>query len=212
LLLTHEHIDHLRGLRVLLRQNDLPVYATGAVLRYLVENGQVEPGATLVEIEPGTPFEAAGMRVTAFSTPHDAADSVGYRIETPDAHTLAVATDLGHVSETVRRGTAGCELVMLESNYDPALLRMGPYPYFLKQRIAADNGHLENERSAEFACRLLESGCTRMILAHLSRENNSPALAYQMTSGALQAMGASEGSDYTLDVAPYDGAGRLIRF
>ncbi|MEG1850243.1 MAG: MBL fold metallo-hydrolase, partial [Oscillospiraceae bacterium] len=154
LLLTHEHIDHLRGLRVLLRQNDLPVYATGAVLRYLVENGQVEPGATLVEIEPGTPFEAAGMRVTAFSTPHDAADSVGYRIETPDAHTLAVATDLGHVSETVRRGTAGCELVMLESNYDPALLRMGPYPYFLKQRIAADNGHLENERSAEFACRL----------------------------------------------------------
>lgn len=210
-LLTHEHIDHLRGLRVFCKTSGAAVYATAPVLDYAGRNGCVEAGTKLVEIEAGRPFCVAGMRVTAFSTPHDSAGSVGYRVETPDEHVLAVATDLGEITDEVERGVAGCELVMLEANYDPALLRMGPYPYFLKQRISSRTGHLANDRSADFACRLLEAGTSRLVLAHLSRENNNPALAYQTVCDAISAAGGQEGLDYELCVAPYDGAGRLVR-
>lgn len=210
-LVTHEHIDHIRGLCRLVRQTHAAVYATTAVLNLLESSGVTPPGAALFEILPRHAFEVAGMQATAFSTPHDSVGSVGYRIEMPNGPTVAVATDLGEVTEEVAASLKGCDLVMLESNYDPELLRMGPYPYFLKQRIASSRGHLSNEHSARLARLLLESGTTRLILAHLSRENNHPALARQTTQDVLDRSGAVHGVDYELMVAPYDAPERLVR-
>ncbi|MEG2174113.1 MAG: MBL fold metallo-hydrolase [Oscillospiraceae bacterium] len=209
-LLTHDHIDHIRGLRVLLKKTQAVLYAPSEVLDSVMRQGML-PEDTVSETVGDKSFLAGGMQILAFPTPHDSAGSVGYRVETADGHRLAVATDLGCVTDAVERGVAGCEAVVLESNYDPTLLRMGSYPYFLKQRIASDQGHLANEHSADFARRLVEGGTTRLVLGHLSRENNNPALARQASACALQAAGAVEGLDYELMVAPYDGPGRLIR-
>jgi phosphoribosyl 1,2-cyclic phosphodiesterase len=151
------------------------------------------------------------MQVTSFVTSHDCCESVGYRIETADGHRMAVATDLGVVTSLVEAGMAGCETVLIEANYDPVLLRMGSYPPYLKQRIASHRGHLSNSDSGQLAQRLLKQGSTRFVLGHLSRENNNPALAHRTVYDALTDSGAQEGVDFTLEVAPYDRPGRLVR-
>lgn len=210
ILLTHEHADHVKGLRILTKNTGAPVYATAPVLRYLEENALVDPRSKLVEVGP-RPFAAAEIEVSAYATPHDSVGSVGYRFLLPGGQKIAVATDLGQVTGEVYDGVRGCDLALLEANYDPELLRMGRYPYFLKRRISGNDGHLANPSCAEFACGLLESGTTRLILGHLSRENNCPALAEQTVDDALRRAGARRGIDYELSVAPYDEPGRLVR-
>ncbi|HWP51855.1 MAG TPA: MBL fold metallo-hydrolase [Clostridia bacterium] len=210
-LITHEHTDHIKGLCNLVKKTGAAVYATGPVLSYIVEHNCVPAGATLIEVT-SRPFEAAGMRVQAFATPHDSVASVGYRLTLPNEQTVAVATDLGRVTDEVMQGVMGCRTVLLEANYDPQLLRMGPYPYFLKQRIASSNGHLDNGSSAAFAAALVESGTVQLFLGHLSRENNNPALAEQTVAAALAETGAQRDLDFELDVAPYDNLSRLVRF
>ena len=209
-LLTHEHIDHIKGLSVFLKKTKAEVYAPAAVIREAAYSLML-PDCGLHEIKANEPFEVSGMLVRAFQTLHDSRDSVGYRIVTPDEHTIAVATDLGIVTDDVEAGVMGAETVLLESNYDPFLLKMGPYPPHLKARIASDHGHLSNDDAAAFACRLIDNGTTRITLGHLSRENNNPALAEQTTFDALNVHGAKRGLDYELSVAPYDDAGRLVR-
>lgn len=210
-LITHEHTDHIKGLCNLVKKTGASVYATAPVLEFIAANNHVPAGATLVEVTPH-PFEAAGMQVLAFATPHDSAASVGYRLTLPDEQTVAVATDLGAVTDEVVQGVRGCRTVLLEANYDPELLRMGPYPWFLKKRISSGNGHLDNGSSAAFAAALVESGTAQLFLGHLSRENNNPALAEQTVAAALAEAGAQRGLDFELDVAPYDNPSRLVRF
>jgi len=209
-LLTHEHIDHVKGLPVFLRRHpEAVLYATAAVLEDLAPS--LPAGCATEAIVPGEIFTAAGVEVRVFATPHDSVGSVGYRMETPDGRTFAVATDLGAVTDEVRAALLGTETVLLESNYDPLLLRMGPYPPYLKARIASEHGHLSNDDAASFAAELIEAGTARFFLGHLSRENNNPALAQQTVCGALAQAGARQGADFELAVAPYDCPGRLVR-
>lgn len=209
-LLTHEHIDHIKGLSVFLKKTGAALYGTPGVLRAVAASVSLPPDAKLCPISCGEEVEIAGMGVRTFRTPHDAEESVGYRIETPDGQRLAVATDLGEVTPEVEAGVLGAETILLESNYDPQLLRMGPYPPYLKARIASDHGHLSNDDASAFACRLLESGATRFFLGHLSKENNTPSLAQQVTFDALRGIGAKAGVDFELSVAPYDEPGKLV--
>lgn len=209
-LITHEHSDHIKGLCNLVKKTGAAVYATAPVLEYIVANNHVPAGAALVEVTDSA-FEVAGIQVKAFATPHDSADSVGYRFTLPTEQTLAVATDLGEVTAAVREGLRGCQTVLIEANYDPQLLRMGPYPYFLKRRISSERGHLDNGSTAQFARELIASGTARLFLGHLSRENNNPALAEQAVADALLQAGAQRGLDFELDVAPYDTVSRLVR-
>lgn len=210
-LVTHEHTDHIRGLKNFIKKSGAKVFATAPVLEYIARNGFVENNAELCEVGEAA-FEIGGIEVTAFLTPHDSACSVGYRLKLQNGTDVAVATDLGSVTEQVRQGVLGCKTVLLEANYDSQLLRMGPYPYFLKQRISCGSGHLANDKSAAFAAELVKSGTTGLILGHLSRENNSPALARQLVQSTLLECGAREGTDFELDVAPYDTVARLLRF
>ena len=141
--ITHEHSDHINGLRVFAGSRNIDVYASAGTLRALDSIGILNGKFTAREIsENGA--EAAGIYVKPFATPHDAAQSCGYTAVTPDGRRISIATDLGHVTDTVMNAIYGSDLVMLESNHEIDLLRRGPYPYPLKQRILSDIGHLSN--------------------------------------------------------------------
>lgn len=209
-LITHEHSDHIRGLAMLLKNYDIPLYASPATLEFLCAHGHVPLHSTINELTGVT--DIAGIEVTPFETPHDACGSVGFRFVLPDSRTVAIATDLGHVTETVRRNIVGCDLVMLESNYDIGMLDCSSYPYSLKRRIRGKFGHLSNELCAQECIRLIHSGTTRLILAHLSEQNNLPVLARQVTKSLLDAGQMRENRDYTLEVAPARGEVRATVF
>ena len=195
-LITHEHSDHISGLKMLVRYHQLPVYAPRMVanrLRGLLP----EIGDSLREIPVGEPFNVGALRVLAFHTPHDTDESVGYRVEGDGIY--AHATDMGCVTEEVLRALTGADTVLIESNHDEEMLRYGPYPVYLKRRILSDRGHLSNDNCAKLARTLADSGTRRIILGHLSRENNTPRKAFVAAAEALA------GTDTALYCAPVLG-------
>lgn len=197
---THEHSDHVAGLRVLTRRYGMPVFASRGTLEELLHAGILgERDAFAVIDEEG--IEVADMEITAFPTPHDSAESLGFRIHTADDRRIAVATDMGYMTPVVRKALLGCDLVHIESNHDIRMLENGPYPYFLKKRILAKTGHLSNEACAAELPQFAQEGTTRFVLAHLSAENNLPDLAYVTSQAALQEAGLRAGVDFLLQVA-----------
>lgn len=210
-LITHEHSDHINGLPMLLKKTNIPLYASRGTLEFLWVNGYIPPHTNVFEC--GEQAVTIGdIEVTAFETPHDAANSVGYRFTMPDLRTVAIATDLGHITDTVRKSLLGCDLVMLESNYDPGMLDCSSYPYILKRRIKSDFGHLSNDVCSDMLIGLVKSGTARFILGHLSEQNNIPELARQTAKAALDAAGMLENRDYTLAVAPARGRTEAVVF
>ena len=197
---THEHADHIGGVRVFAHRHGLKVYASRGTLDGMDEAG-VFKSAVDAYIIPESGTEAAGIFVHPFRTSHDSYESTGFTAVTPDGRKFAVATDMGTVSDETAQALIGSDLVLLESNHDVGMLQNGPYPYYLKQRILSDRGHLSNEACSRFACALAESGTKHIVLGHLSKENNFPALAYRTTKVALDAEGACEGGDFFLSVA-----------
>ena len=142
----------------------------------------------------GAEEEIAGFGVRAFPTSHDV-PCVGYRITTPEGKVMSIATDLGVLTPAVHAALAGCDLVALESNYDPYMLRNGPYPYYLRARIESPRGHLSNDECSEKLLELVQEGCKKFALCHLSQENNTPALALQTVFTTLGAAGAVPDKD-----------------
>lgn len=198
---THEHTDHIQGIRVLASKHKIPVYASAGTLEAMAESGTLN-GKFPADVIPDGGIEVNGMFIRPFHTPHDSRESLGFTVETADGNRIAVATDIGTVTDEVLSNITCCQLVMLESNHDVRMLQNNPnYPYILKRRILSDRGHLSNDVCAKTAADLIESGTTRLILGHLSKENNMPELAYQSTYSALSARGMEEGSDYILRVA-----------
>jgi phosphoribosyl 1,2-cyclic phosphodiesterase len=196
---THEHDDHVRGLRVFCERHGIPVFATEGTLRALERSGTIT-SKMRAEPMPLDGVEAGGLLLRPFATSHDAADPCGYTCEAGDGEKYAVATDTGYLTEGVKEALQGCDTIMLESNHEITMLQNGPYPYFLKRRILSDQGHLSNAACADFLPALLRTGAGRFYLAHLSRENNTPALAYATAKSAFDQAGAREGIDYELRV------------
>lgn len=197
--ITHSHSDHISGLRVLLKRTNAAVYtcsATANTLRKQVDGieGRIEV------VEPLTSFSIGDLEVTPFPTSHDAPGSAGFSI-TDGVRKCSVVTDLGFVTEDVRHCVLGSQLALVEANHDPEWLMSGPYPYYLKQRILGDGGHLSNEDSGELCCELAASGTSKLVLAHLSRENNTPERARNVVCDML----ARRGFDHiSVTVAPCD--------
>lgn len=206
--ITHDHSDHVAGLRVFLKQHRIPVYAQPMTRQCLYSGKWLEPEQDCIELSGAV--QCAGIRVTPFATSHDTAQSCGYRLDMPDGRKCAVCTDLGYVSETVEAAVRGCDLVLLEANYDEKMLRLGPYPAQVKMRIASEKGHLSNDASAAAAKMLVGSGTTRLLLGHISQHNNTPALAVQTVEAGLT--GYTRGSDYLLQAAAPETDGRMISF
>lgn len=210
-LVTHEHSDHIKGLLTLTKQKRIPIFADEGVLNYLINHHLVESSAELYTVEELDRVEL-DAQIRAFPTPHDAS-SVGYRFDFPDG-SLGYCTDLGHVTDTVKKMLKGCRTVFIEANYQPELLMNNPnYPLYLKQRISGSNGHLSNPDSAELCAELLNSGTVSLILGHLSQENNTPEIAFNAVKNRLTEAGKAYERDYTLRVAKVmNDSGEYVAF
>ncbi len=181
-LITHEHSDHISGLKMLAKHYNTPIFAPEKLGEKLLElDGNIEKNLNIIPV--GKDFDLNGYAVRACHTPHDAVESVAYRLDGDGS--FALATDMGHVTDEVRAMLKGVNSAVIESNYDEHMLWNGPYPPFLKYRVGSDRGHLSNDSSAKLAQFLEEHGTGRLVLCHLSRENNTPYRAFSAVKAAL---------------------------
>ena len=208
ILITHEHGDHISGLQVFTKKHRIPIYATGPTCRQLCYKTAFLDDLIRVQ-EAGTGAQIGALWAESFPTPHDAAGSVGWSVA-GDGGRMVLCTDLGHVTEEVRRAAEDCGLLVCETNHDVDWVKSGPYPYYLKQRILGDRGHLSNEAGAGLAAFAVEHGAKTVVLAHLSRTNNTPARACEAARLRLLAMGCDVERDISLTVAPADVPGRTL--
>ena len=199
--ITHEHGDHISGIRVFASRHHIPVYASHGTAQAVEDMGTFQGKVAVQPLDKEHSVEAAGMQVRPFATYHDCRESVGYVVTLPDGRRVAVCTDLGRVSGEVQEAIRGCDLVLLESNHDVRMLQNGSYPYYLKQRILGINGHLSNESCAAELPYCIRHGTTRIVLGHLSKENNIPQLARETARSELYDHDMEEGRDYLLWVA-----------
>jgi len=189
LVVSHEHTDHVKGVGVLARRYKIPVWMTDGTLS---GSRRLLRGTERVTVfENDEPFAIGDLQFQPFQLPHDAADPVNFLVESGGA-SFGIATDMGVMTQLVRRRLAGADLVLMESNYDYEMLMNGPYPWALKRRISSNHGHLANERASEAVCQLAESGLRRVILGHLSQTNNAPDLALGGCRKALAQSGAGK--------------------
>lgn len=204
ILVTHEHIDHIKGIGILSRKYDLPIYASEGTWREMYDKIGAVSEKNMRIFEPCQDFFLGPIDVTPFSTPHDAAEPVGYTFELHGAK-LAIATDIGCIKESWYKYVCNSDAVILESNFDPDMLKAGPYPYELKKRILSRHGHLSNDDAGIVAAQLALLGAKQIILGHLSKENNFPELAMRSCVMAFYQAGLSPQVDARIAVANRDG-------
>lgn len=177
---THEHSDHIRGLGVLARKYQKPIYGTKETLEEIERCSSLGNFDTdlLTPILADTDFEMKDLKIHPFRVDHDAANPVAYRIQN-NKKSVAVATDMGHYDQYIIDNLQNLDALLLESNHDVRMLETGPYPYYLKKRILGDHGHLSNENAGRLLCQILHDGLKHIFLGHLSKENNYEELAYE---------------------------------
>ena len=181
ILLTHEHDDHARGAGALARTLDIPILASDGTIRGA---GTLLEGAAVERCAPGRPFTVGALTVEAFPVPHDAAEPVGFVVASGGAR-VCVATDLGEATDEVYARAADADALVVEANYDVALLGVSPYPWFLKNRILSPVGHLSNDAAARVACHAASHRARMVALVHLSDINNLTPLARDTVRWAL---------------------------
>lgn len=206
---THEHSDHTTGVRVLANQCGCPVYASRGTFGGM-DRGKALPDTKLVAISDKESVAVGDLQITAFATPHDTPESTGYAVETADGTRLAIATDMGELTRPVFDILCGCDLVLLESNHDVKMLRSGPYPVYLQERILSRRGHLSNAACAAALPALVKAGVSRVILGHLSDTNNTPSLAYDTSFAALTQAGMTVDKDVRLSVAARESSEPIL--
>ncbi len=180
ILVTHEHADHIAGIGVLARKYEVPIYATAGTIeamKNITSLGKIED-ALFVEVQADQKLIIKDITVNPMKISHDAAQPVAYRFGY-GSKKVAVCTDLGVFNDYTVECLRGMDALLLEANHDVNMLQVGPYPYYLKQRILGDRGHLSNENSGKLLSRVLHDNLSTIILGHLSKENNLPELAYE---------------------------------
>jgi phosphoribosyl 1,2-cyclic phosphodiesterase len=192
ILITHEHSDHISGLGVLLRKYQIPIYTTYETansIRQIKSLGEM-PEEIFHYIKPNEAFQINDIYVEPFSTSHDAANPVGYTMQS-EGHKIGFATDLGKYDDYIVAKLKDSEVLFVEANHDVNMLMVGKYPYYLKQRILGDRGHLSNDTSADLISKLINQRIQHILLAHLSKENNYEELAYETVYSELTIRGVS---------------------
>ena len=183
ILITHEHGDHIRGLRVFTKNYHVPIYCTQNTWYYLAEQGVSERYQRIIHRDEV--FEMDDLQIEAFPIPHDAVDPVGFCIANHTSK-IGIATDLGHIPEYLRSKFRLAQLVFLEANHDVPMLTKGKYPQFLKERILGNRGHLSNDTAAAFIADLAEENLQKVVLGHLSKNNNTPEMAISAVQNRLE--------------------------
>lgn len=180
ILVTHEHMDHIAGIGVLARRYGIPIYATAGTIQAILHTrsvGEID-AALFHEITPGVEFTVGELHIEPIEISHDAAEPVAYKIKNGEK-SAAVITDLGTYDEKIIEKMKNLDVLLLEANHDVHMLQVGSYPYQLKKRILGERGHLSNELSGRLLGKVLHDGFKGVLLGHLSKENNYPALAYE---------------------------------
>ena len=204
ILVTHEHTDHIGGVGVLARKLQVPIYATRGTWEGMGKRAGKLSETQKRVIATGEDFYIGSLNVSAFDTPHDCLEPCGFVLNMHGL-TAAVATDMGYIRDSWLSAVKGADTVLLEADYDEDMLMAGSYPYELKRRILGRKGHLSNEDAGKAAIELINAGAQRVILGHLSKNNNFPELARETCAGILMEQGIRAGRDVMLDVARRDG-------
>lgn len=180
ILITHEHSDHICGLGVLSRKHEIPIYATKGTIDAIKKNKTLGdmPVDLFREINLDETFLINDLHINPIKISHDAAEPVAYRVNN-NGKSVAIITDLGKYDDYIVDSLKDLDVILLEANHDIKMLQVGKYPYYLKQRILGDKGHLSNEASGRLLCRLLHDNLKKILLGHMSKENNYEELAYE---------------------------------
>jgi phosphoribosyl 1,2-cyclic phosphodiesterase len=200
ILVTHEHTDHIAGIGVMMRRYKIPVFANQATWRAMHSVIGAVDDKLVRFLKTGGQTIIGDMALSSFATPHDAAESVGFRVETGHG-AVAVFTDVGSLQDNLLQAVTGCQIIFIEANYDHTMLMAGTYPAMLKYRIVGQYGHLSNDDCATAVCRLLQTGTNHFVLSHISKDNNFPELALQTVNSRLQSFGARPGHDLCVGIA-----------
>lgn len=208
ILITHEHIDHTKCLGTLSSKYNIPVYTNKKTWNSI--------GETKLKINPDNinhfknmeEFTIGSLKIFPFSTPHDAADPCGFNISYKNKK-ITIATDLGHITSDIMKRFENSSCLMIESNYDPDILKFSSYPYNLKQRISGPNGHLPNFIAGKTIAELSNQGLKDVLLIHLSKENNFPELAYKTVSEELSKFNILD--SINLNVAPRNDPSKMFK-
>ena len=206
LIISHEHSDHINGLKALALDLKVPIFISAQTRAAIQWDARVTSVET---ITAGEKFTVGDIEVTPFSIPHDAADPVAFTLESQGIK-IGVCTDLGYVPEVVKQHLRGCHCLIFESNHDTEMLKIGPYPWHVKQRVMSRHGHLSNHTTAEFLTEDFDGTAQVLILAHLSENNNHPEIARMTAQEALQ--GRTHGGAPELHLASQTEPTKVFQF
>lgn len=213
ILITHEHSDHIKGLKTLMKKApNAKVYMTDGTRNEILKKGELEE-SRILSVFPGETFEVEEISVFPIKISHDTPDPVAYSFR-KDGKQVSVVTDTGYVTEEIYSGIKDSDILVMESNHERNILLAGSYPYQIKYRILSDEGHLSNEVCAKTILRLLKelngNKIPRVVLAHLSKENNTPQQAMITVRNILEEEGFYIGKDVEISIANRDERGELL--
>jgi len=209
-LVTHNHTDHIRGLELLTRKNNLPAFTTQKIWKSIVSPKNKISGNSVREIGLQQKFHLAGFEIEAFPVSHDAPETIGFHICAGDL-TITIATDLGHICQTAAPYIKAANLLVIESNYDEQMLMNGKYPHFLKARIQSDHGHLGNHQTSTFLADTISENLRHICLAHLSNKNNTPEIALQTLQQTFSERGISINGQLRISILNRNTPSEVIR-
>lgn len=209
ILITHNHIDHIRGLEVLTRKNNIPAFTTDEIWKSIYSRKVRISTDCIREISLQQRFNIAGLVIEAFPVNHDAPQTIGFQISTGDKK-ITIATDLGHICEIAAPYIKAANLLVIESNYDEQMLDDGRYPYFLKARIRSERGHLANQETSAFIADNFSEELSHICLAHLSINNNSPERALETLEKALSDRGIARSESLQISVLNRNSPSEII--
>jgi phosphoribosyl 1,2-cyclic phosphodiesterase len=210
ILVTHEHSDHIKGIGILSRRFNIPIYANTKTWEVMRNKIGVVQEENIRYFETGKPFEIGDISIKAFPISHDAVEPVAFSFH-HDKAKISIATDLGYVSDEIKEEIQDADFLVLESNHDVNMLKMGSYPWYLKKRILGDHGHISNDTAGSVLADMVESnGSLRhVLLAHLSKENNFPELAFETVKEILTARKIKVGMDINIDLTYRDRVSKV---
>jgi len=211
IIISHEHRDHVSGAGILSRRYNIPIYANRGTWEGMMPIISKVDSNNIKIFKTDTPFSIGKFKIQPYSISHDANEPVGFSIENQGVK-ISITTDLGCINQVILESVKGSDLVVLESNHDVDMLKVGKYPYFLKRRILSDVGHLSNEAAGDAILQLLRHNVKSFLLAHLSRDNNFPELALQTVMNIMNENNISIGKDVFIDIIDGEKGSSLYTF
>ena len=209
ILISHEHVDHVRGAGVLSRKFGIPIYANRATWSSMERQiGEID-FKNKAYFDTNVEFSIDGIKIRAFDIPHDASEPVGFNFCVENKK-ITCATDIGHINNKLLSDLEESIFMLVEANHDVEMLKVCRYPWATKKRILGDEGHLSNEVAAEVVVHMVKRGTKKILLGHLSKENNFPELAYETVTNALRENGIEPDIDISLGIALRDKVGHVI--